>query len=194
MSARWILGTDVLRGRRIVMDLPNEGLVDLHRRPWLQRVFDDRLQGTFCGNVHCTTCRGGQFWDVVRQAAADEIGLTPDNLKKPELNDLLLDGLRKLEPPEEVRAAEAAVVFLLYRTTGWRNDPTFERSWAGSIVAYRERVDAERQRARDAREQSETKEKVRREEQRKQANHERLVAQRKRSEEWHRDHPGPAKQ
>jgi hypothetical protein len=138
-SAPWILGADFLRGRRIVLDFPNERLVELHRRPWLQRVFDERLEGTFCGNVHCTTCGGGQFWDVVQQAAADELGVAPDTLKKPALNALLLDGLRELEPPEGVGRARCN-------------------------------------------------------EERNQAPHERPVAQRMRSEEWHRGQTGPGKQ
>lgn len=191
-SAPWILGADFLRGRRIVMDFPNERLVELQRRPWLQRVFDERLEGTFCGNIHCTTCGGGQFWDVIRQAAADELGTTPDDLRQPELNVLLLDGLRELEPPEEVRAAKAAVVFLLYRTNNWQNNPAFEGSWAASIVRYREQVDRERREARAAREQAETEERTRREQQRKEAHQQRLEAQWKRSEEWHRERGRPA--
>ena len=193
LSSPWILGADFLRGRRIVMDFRNGRLVELHRRPWLQRVFDERLEGTFCGKIHCTTCGGGEFWDVVQQAAADELGVALNNLKKPDLNDLLLDGLRQLESPEGVRDAEAAVVFLLYRTTGWQNDPAFKRSWAGSIVAQREQIDSKQRRAREAQEQAETEERARRHQQRKQAHQDRLVAQRKRSEEWHRNHPGAAK-
>jgi hypothetical protein len=190
----WILGAEFLKGRRYCLDVARGTFAQLPRAPWLQRLFDERLHDSFCGNIHCTTCGGGMFDQAITAAAAVERGIKPRHLRRAILTEMLTEELRNLEEPVH-GGGQAALVSLLYRYPNWGAIGAPEDAWIWQVVRERARIDDEREEARATRAREAEAARVlkaQRKIERAEAHRQRLEAQKERNAKWHREHPGGA--
>lgn len=110
---------------------------------WLQRFFDEELEGVYCGNIHCTTCGGSSLWKALEPAIAAQLGRPFRRISRAEVEAVVLAGLRRLEPgPRSGSKFEPAVTALLYRYTSWHEPGALRGTWVEEFLRYRSSIDA----------------------------------------------------